>query len=88
MNHTVKLVMVAVLLFAFCACATPAADDLANGFAVPDESVRPWCYWWWLNGYVTQEGLVRDLDEMRAKGINGVLVFHAGGGPTPSGPSL
>ena len=76
MNHTVKLVMVAVLLFAFCACAASAADDLANGFAVPAESVRPWRYWWWLNGYVTKEGIVRDLDEMRAKGINGVLVFH------------
>jgi hypothetical protein len=39
MKHTVKLVMVAVLLFAFGACEAPAADDLANGFAVPDESV-------------------------------------------------
>jgi hypothetical protein len=83
MNHTVKLVMAATLVFAFCACTTAAAEDLANGFAAPAESVRPWCYWWWLNGYVTKEGIVRDLDEMRAKGINGVLVFHAGAGPTP-----
>jgi hypothetical protein len=83
MNHTAKLVMVAMLLFAFCACAAPAADDLAKGFSVPAESVRPCCYWWWLNGYITREGIVRDLDEMRTKGINGVLVFNAGGGPTP-----
>jgi len=60
MNHTVKLVMVAVLLFAFCACAASAADDLANGFAVPAESVRPWRYWWWLNGYVTKEYLAEN----------------------------
>jgi hypothetical protein len=31
MNHTVKLVVVAALLFAFCACAAAmAAADLAN----------------------------------------------------------
>ncbi len=81
MNTT--LAMAAALLFACWAGTTAAAEDLAGGFAAPAESVRPWCYWWWLNGYVTKEGIVRDLDELRAKGINGVLVFHAGGGPTP-----
>lgn len=59
------------------------ANDLAKSFVTPAESVRPWVYWWWLNGYVTKEGIVRDLDEMRAQGINGALVFDAGGGTTP-----
>ena len=88
MNHTLKLVMVAVLLFACCACAAPAADDLANGFTVPAESVRPWCYWWWLNGYVTKEGIVRDLDEMREKASMACWYSTRAEGRHPSGPSL
>jgi alpha-L-rhamnosidase len=60
---------------------TPAS--LESGFSVPPEWAKPWVYWWWLNGYVTREGLVRDLDEMKRQGISGVLVFNAGGGPTP-----
>ncbi|MCL4401602.1 MAG: glycosyl hydrolase [Acidobacteria bacterium] len=54
-----------------------------GGFTTPPDSARPWTYWWWLNGYVSEEGIVRDLDEMKRQGIAGVLVFDAGGGPTP-----
>jgi hypothetical protein len=58
-------------------------DTLARDFAQPPESARAWCYWWWLNGCVTRDGIVRDLDHMKAKGISGALVFHAGEGETP-----
>lgn len=57
--------------------------QLERGFLVPPDWAKPWVYWWWLNGYVTQEGILRDLDEMKRQGIIGVLVFNAGGGPTP-----
>lgn len=57
--------------------------DLERGFLAPPDWAKPWCYWWWLNGYVTREGIVKDLDEMKRQGINGVLVFNASGGPTP-----
>jgi len=63
--------------------ATAAADDLAKAFASPPNESKPWCYWWWLNGYVSRDGIVRDLDEMRKQGISGALVFHAGKGETP-----
>ncbi len=60
-----------------------ASTELGRGFLVPPDWAKPWCYWWWLNGYVTREGIVKDLDGMKEQGINGVLVFNAGGGPTP-----
>jgi hypothetical protein len=65
------------------ALAWAEAPPLEKGFADPPDSARPWVYWWWLNGYVTREGVVRDLDEMHKQGIGGVLVFQADGGPTP-----
>jgi len=60
-------------------------DGLANGFHSPPDSAKPWAYWWWLNGNVTREGITKDLEEMKRQGINGVLIFQAGGGDTPRG---
>jgi hypothetical protein len=56
---------------------------LERGFVTPPDWAKPWAYWWWLNGYVTRDGITRDLDAMKQQGINGVLVFDAGGGKTP-----
>ncbi len=67
----------------------PAAgsDWLEQGFHTPPDGSKPWVFWWWLNGIVTREGITRDLEEMKRQGINGVLLFHAGGGgKLPAGP--
>ena len=37
-----------------------AADDPAVGFATPPDSAKPWCYWWWLNGAASKEGITRE----------------------------
>ncbi|MCX7047198.1 MAG: glycosyl hydrolase, partial [Candidatus Sumerlaeota bacterium] len=83
-------------LVAFRAGAAPAAD-MEKEFANPPESARLRCFWWWLNGNVTKEAITRDLEEMRAKGLGGALIFDAGGaggggsgaaGATPAGPQF
>jgi hypothetical protein len=71
------------LVAAVLTASGPAEDRLAAEFAAPPDSAKPWVYWWWLNGYVTKDGIVRDLDTMKRLGISGALVFHAGSGPTP-----
>ena len=53
-------------------------DKLAQDFASPPNSAKPRVYWWWLNSRVSKEGITRDLEEYRAKGIGGVLLFDAG----------
>lgn len=63
--------------------AVPVNDPLAEGFVAPPDSARPWAYWWWMNGWASKEGIVRDLDEVKRQGIGGLLVFNAGQGPTP-----
>jgi len=77
------LVLVAASLGA---SAGVGQDSLERAFRSPPARSRPWVYWWWLNSNVTREGITRDLEEMRRQGIQGAMVFNAGGGQTPSGP--
>lgn len=73
---------VAVLL-AGGAMADERFNAIERDFAQPPDAAKPWVYWWWLNGCVTKNGIARDLDHMKNKGIGGALVFHAGKGETP-----
>lgn len=57
--------------------ATP--PRLEQGFANPPRDARTRCYWWWLNGNVTKRAITRDLEEMKAKGYGGALLFDADG---------
>lgn len=58
-------------------------------FLHPPDHVKPACYWWWFNGLVNKEGLTRDLEAFRAKGIGGVLLVNSasglGGAKMPDG---
>ena len=74
-----------------------AAEDsksLEEGFVSPPQSAGIRCFWWWLNGNVTKEAISRDLEEMKAKGFGGALVFDAGGAnqwgnkQVPAGPTF
>lgn len=56
-----------------------AHDELTRNFLDPPRSARPWVYWWWITGNVTEESIVRDLAAMHEKGIGGVLLFDARG---------
>jgi hypothetical protein len=55
------------------------ADELEKGFKQPPHSAGIRAFWWWLNGNVTKEAITRDLEEMKAKGFNGALIFDADG---------
>jgi len=46
------------------ACGLHAADSLEQQFRNPPESTKPYCYWYWLNGDITKEGITKDLEAM------------------------
>ncbi|MBC7328007.1 hypothetical protein H5T87_07820 [bacterium] len=79
-----KLVFINLFLFL---ASTPllAQSDLENGFRNPPDWAKPWVYWFWLNGYITKEGISADLEAMRRAGIGGVLIMEVDQG-TPPGP--
>lgn len=63
---------------------------LTEAFRSPPNESKPWCYWWWLNGAASKEGITRDFEEMRQQGISGALLFDAGeaGPEAPRGPAF
>lgn len=54
-------------------------DSLRNSFISPPDYAKPRVYWWWLFNRVDKEGITRDLEEFRAKGISGVNLICTGG---------
>ena len=81
--RTRNLLQYIVLVLLLVVAASETGWGLDQGFKNPPDSAKCWIYWWWLNGYVTKDSILRDLDEMKRQGISGALVFHAGGGETP-----
>ncbi len=68
--------------------------ELEEGFRNPPPEAGIRCFWWWLNGNVTKEAITRDLEEMKAKGFSGALIFDADGSGqrgnqrVPAGPTF
>jgi hypothetical protein len=67
-----------------------SSDLLEKDFLVPPNAAKPWVYWWWLDGAVSKDGLTKDLEEMKEKGIAGALIFDCGSGghDSPKGPTF
>lgn len=68
-----------VLTFCTLAGAVPAGEDLAQEFAAPPASARPWVYWFWINGNVSKAGITADLEAMQRVGVGGVLWMEVSG---------
>ena len=54
---------------------TPDAE-LAERFQSPPASARPWVFWEWSATDTTPAAITKDLEEMHAKGIEAVMLFH------------
>ncbi|MDR2707047.1 MAG: hypothetical protein LBC02_14845 [Planctomycetaceae bacterium] len=66
--HIVYISFVSLFLF-FVSTSESVGEDIAVGFANPPTSARPGVFWDWLNGNITKEGITRDLEAMKSKGI-------------------
>ncbi len=60
------------------------ADPLAEVFIHSPAEARPRCYWYWMNGNITREGILADLEGLAEVGVGGVNYFDIG--LLPSGP--
>ncbi|MEI7946546.1 MAG: glycosyl hydrolase [bacterium] len=57
--------------------------DMEKSFTRPSVEAKPWVYWFWMNGNVTQEGITADLEAMNRVGIGGALMMGVGLGTPP-----
>ncbi len=76
------LFIAALTALLFFSCSEEASGpvnqiSLDQGFKSPPNEARPNVMWWWLNSYISEEGITRDLEEMKKQGIGGALIFDA-----------
>jgi hypothetical protein len=72
--------LLALLGFSAAVALFAAPDDpLVRGFNSPPPDARPLVFWQWMNGCVTKEGIVSDLDSFQRVGLAGVQQFLVGG---------
>ncbi len=46
-----------------------AVGSLERDFKSPPDTTKPRCYWYWMDGHITKEGITKDLEAMRSIGI-------------------
>lgn len=76
-----------ILLLIACIAATIIknvyAQDLVE-FKSPGPSNKAYTYWMFMNGNITKEGITKDLEAMKAAGVEGTYFFSIG--YYPKGP--
>ena len=62
------------------------ASDLSEHFINPPEETKPWCYWYWLGGDISKEGITKDLESMARVGIRRAMIGNVNAGKAPENP--
>ena len=98
-SHLYRVALMAALSVSLLGVSTAKANpqdggsnptSLEQNFQTPPDGSKPWAYWWWLKANVDEASITRDLEEMKAKGFGGLLMFDARGyheGHVPPPPS-
>jgi hypothetical protein len=84
-NKLKRFVILPILLLSlasmvFVKCNGPSAETSANleeKFLNPPENAKPRVWWHWMNGNITKEGILADLEWMHRVGIGGFQNFDA-----------
>jgi len=79
-----SIVLIATTLSLIVGLAPPAsAGQLEEGFRHPPEETKPWCYWYWLDGDITKDGITKDLEMMARVGIKRAMIGNVSFKPGP-----
>ncbi len=73
-------VAAAVILFSGGGLPGQSADPLREAFVNPPEGTKPRCYWYWMKGNISKEGITRDLEAMKRVGIGAAYIGVIEGG--------
>ena len=82
MNKFTQIIAIAALGFSSFACQAPdravSYEQLRNGFTSLPDSIQTTVYWHWLAGNISKEGVIGDLESMKAAGINRAFIANIG----------
>ena len=51
-----------------------ATDPLEQEFSQPPDSTKPRCYWYWMDGQISKDGITRDMEAMKRVGIGEAFI--------------
>ena len=77
-----------LILVLLCGGSFTLANPLEKSFANPSEATKPWCYWYWLDGSISQEGITKDLENMAEVGIKRAMIGNVNVGKAPKNPVI
>src|SRR6201996_9578605 len=86
--RTLTIVAITSLLVTNCFSQTrnePGFQGIENEFVHIPDSIQTSIYWYWINGNISKEGVVKDLEAMKKVGINRAFIGNIGLGGTPNG---
>ncbi len=80
--QTIKLMLITftVALLVLWSEGARGESKVEQDFLNPPDSAKPACFWMWLNCNVDKERITHDLEEIKAKGIGGVMICSSSGG--------
>lgn len=57
------------------ALSVSATPNVESVFVSPPPEADPWCFWYWMYGAVTEEGIKADLEAMKQIGLGGTYLM-------------
>ena len=64
-----------ILILSVVSVTADSPQDLDQQFQAPPRDAHPWVYWVWTDNDVPKAAIRRDLEEMKAKGITGCILY-------------
>ena len=83
-----KVFAILSYLVLMCACTQQgqSISEVESGFNNIPDDIRLGVYWYWLDGNVTKEGVIKDLQSMKEAGIGRAYIGDIGGEGPRNGP--
>ena len=66
------------VLAALALSGAAKADSLSEGFLSPPDSIKTGVFWYWMNGNVSKDGVIADLEAMSEAGIGMAWIGNIG----------
>lgn len=70
-----RILFICLLLFSGQVWSQTRPASLEQVFQNPGPSAKPWVFWYWMHGAVSQKGIRADLEAMRDAGIGGAYLM-------------
>jgi len=84
-NFIMKIKTIVLLFFLLLITGQAISETVAqDAFLGGNQNSKPWCFWYWMHGCVSKEGIKADLQAMHDIGLEGAYLMPIRGKENPS----